>query len=1048
MKSKHIIFITLLFCAYVVNAQNNSITLDGTEEYIELPTGIANHDNFTFEAWVYWEGPTSDTWQRIMDFGNSSTEGNMFITPCADDNYIRFAITPNTYLGENKITSSTPMPLNEWHHIAVTISASGIGTLYLDGIVIGTNNNVMLPSALGNTPNNWLGKSQYVENPYFDGKLDEVRIWTTARTQTEIRANMYTELEGAESGLVAYYKINETQGVSNTTLPCSAATPQNAVLVDMDDENLLTSPAFYGPGNCLEFDGSDDFVACGNLPAGLNDITVEAWVKPDQYGAYNQYIFGEWGTPFRAQFTYNMNIGDDYKINFFNPTFGTQGGGTRISSQTALNDGKWHHVAWVDSADIKFICIDGVKEVSGSSNNAIYDGMISHIGGSNQGTNDNFDGCIDEVRVWNYARSQNDIIENMNKQLTGNETGLIAYYNFNNGNISTLQDFSPNALDGSLQNMEASSDWVDSDAYTTWLNTTSTSWGTAINWSRGSIPDADDNVGIYTNADEYQPVADDNLECNNLVIATATTFEIENSSHRTIHGSVWNIFDTKIKDNAWLSITGSLYMLHNSEIEIYPTAKLDIDKNLHTRYLGLDGTMTIKSDATGTGSLIVDGSSDGNVTFERYFPGGSNAWHTYSAPVNSVSISDSDFDPGTGTENDFYAWYEPEPGIWVNFKNQDGSGDTPSFPTANGGNNFKNGKGYLVAYNQATPTKTIAGDINTDDVEFTLENSGTKKTWTYVTGWNLMGNPFSSAISWTDAISDQSSLLQDAFAYAYDQSAYEGAGNYVYINGSWASQTIASQQGFFVIAQQTANSQPFTFEKDYKTHENSNIYKNKNTQYDIELSLTSDRYMDETTIYVTNNSTTNRDFYDALKLFSFNEKSPGIYSISSDNIKLAVNSLPSLSESTIINLGIKIPETATYTLSANYINTEIVENDLYLEDKFENIYTNLSNGDYTFSSIDGNFDNRFALHFKAVGISESIPNYIKVFSYNNNINIINNDNLTGMVIITNILGQEITSFKLNGNSKQTFKFDAHSGIYIVRTKTNRGNSYSDKMIIK
>ena len=77
MKFKQITFIALLLCTHILYAQNNSITLDGNDEYIDLPSGIANYDNFTFEAWVFWNGPTNEPWQRIFDFGNSSNTGIM-----------------------------------------------------------------------------------------------------------------------------------------------------------------------------------------------------------------------------------------------------------------------------------------------------------------------------------------------------------------------------------------------------------------------------------------------------------------------------------------------------------------------------------------------------------------------------------------------------------------------------------------------------------------------------------------------------------------------------------------------------------------------------------------------------------------------------------------------------------------------------------------------------------------------------------------------------------------------------------------------------------
>ena len=73
------------------------------------------------------------------------------------------------------------------YHIAVTL-AGNAGILYLDGVPVGTNNAITLkPSSLGNTSNNYLGKSQYAD-PYLNGVLDEFRIYTVPLSPIEIAA--------------------------------------------------------------------------------------------------------------------------------------------------------------------------------------------------------------------------------------------------------------------------------------------------------------------------------------------------------------------------------------------------------------------------------------------------------------------------------------------------------------------------------------------------------------------------------------------------------------------------------------------------------------------------------------------------------------------------------------------------------------------------------------------------------------------------------------------------------------------------------------------
>ena len=62
----------------------------------------------------------------------------------------------------------------------------------------------------------------------------------------------------------------------------------------------------------------------------------------------------------------------------------------------------------------------------------------------------NFDGRIDEIRIWNVPREQDDIIATMDTVLSGSETGLVAYYTFNEGSGIILYDQTDNGHNGTL----------------------------------------------------------------------------------------------------------------------------------------------------------------------------------------------------------------------------------------------------------------------------------------------------------------------------------------------------------------------------------------------------------------------------------------------------------------------------------------------------------------------------------------------------------------------------------------------------------------------
>ena len=189
-------------------ARGNMMSFDGSDDYVSmLSNPLSTATALTIETWVY--PITTNTWTRIVDFGDSEGD-NMFLTAFSNLGSPRFAINVNN-TGESIVDAATPLTLNTWTHIAVTLSGT-TATMYINGVQVGQNASFSkTPADLGATVNNWFGRSQY-SDPYLASSLDEVRIWNVARTQTQIRENMHLTLSGGESGLVAYYQFNETTG--------------------------------------------------------------------------------------------------------------------------------------------------------------------------------------------------------------------------------------------------------------------------------------------------------------------------------------------------------------------------------------------------------------------------------------------------------------------------------------------------------------------------------------------------------------------------------------------------------------------------------------------------------------------------------------------------------------------------------------------------------------------------------------------------------------------------------------------------------------------
>lgn len=162
----------------------NAVRLNGDGQYAALPTGIVwNMYDFTFAAWVKLDGPGA--LEHIFDFGTSTT-ANMYLTPRGATSVAQFAITTNGPNAAQRIEGTAPLPAGEWVHVAVTKSAL-VGTLYVNGAQVGQNPNLgIYPARLGNTPNNWIGRSQNPSDPYLSGAVDDFRIYQRGLTAAEL----------------------------------------------------------------------------------------------------------------------------------------------------------------------------------------------------------------------------------------------------------------------------------------------------------------------------------------------------------------------------------------------------------------------------------------------------------------------------------------------------------------------------------------------------------------------------------------------------------------------------------------------------------------------------------------------------------------------------------------------------------------------------------------------------------------------------------------------------------------------------------------------
>lgn len=163
-----------------------AVALDGNDDCVALPPGIvSNLSDFSIAAWVFLNAEQS--WARVFDFGDDRGR-YMFLTPRNRDHKVRFAVSTVYGYNQQVIDGAEALPTGKWVHVAVTLSGR-VGTLYVNGIAVGTNTAIDFPPfRLGITPRNWIGRSQFPNDPYLSGKVDDFRIYDGALTAEEIAA--------------------------------------------------------------------------------------------------------------------------------------------------------------------------------------------------------------------------------------------------------------------------------------------------------------------------------------------------------------------------------------------------------------------------------------------------------------------------------------------------------------------------------------------------------------------------------------------------------------------------------------------------------------------------------------------------------------------------------------------------------------------------------------------------------------------------------------------------------------------------------------------
>lgn len=491
---------------------NSAIDFDGVDDKITTPIIFNStfYANWTIECWAKspsapggslgYDGPMyADNSGIIWNHGTASFRG---------------AGTVQAANGTYFAASFGTLAPNTWYHLAVTydgtlLKAYKNGNLITTTTTTGGMTNGTLPLIMGKHP---------IQAHYWEGTMDNARVWAAALTCEQISERMNNNVL-TETDLISGYTFNEgvTNGsntsltaVQNSVTSTSDATLSGFTLTGTSSNFIASAPFNLPPicvtetasglaANCLSFTGTNDIVVVQNT-VPLTDYTIECNVLLKDLNDQNIIVATDANGTFVST-SHQIKLVNGYFYHYM------YDGNLRIlSSNVSVNINQWYHVSiFVQANNIMGITVNGTTDYYPTAVNTPWQGLTEfRFGGPANGVGD-FNGKLDEVRIWDRVLCYNEIQHYSNCEVTFPSIGLRSVFHFNQGvdgaDNSAINTLSADnsSLVGALLNFGLngnSSNWDDAGII---LNGNSCGAFTAnCNASALDFDGVDDNITLPT----------------------------------------------------------------------------------------------------------------------------------------------------------------------------------------------------------------------------------------------------------------------------------------------------------------------------------------------------------------------------------------------------------------------------------------------------------------------------------------------------------------------------------------------------------------------
>jgi hypothetical protein len=418
----------------------SALSFDGVDDYVEVPGSVSLDITgpITVEAWVY---PRASGVSMVFAGG-----GNQYVLWVQNNNEVRLADTRGNYVD----TDSNVLTLNAWNHVvgvfsgvagdAVTLDNAKI---YINGISKGTHTGGIWDPQTLSVVN--IGR-EVADVFHFNGLIDEVRIYNRALSEEEIRYHYN------RGGPVAYWKFDEGSG---TTAYDST---------ENNNDGTITGPTWTTGkfGTALSFDGVDDYVEVPDSPSLdiTDEITLMAWVKRE---------VSDTTVIFKSGGSLSAGTGSGYKVDITADgmvAFNLRHGSSEdwLVGNTPIPAGEFAHIAVTFDGSMMRVYLNGHLDGEKAGEPAWVNDVNVLIGHKGWRLN-YFNGLIDDVRIYNYARTPDEIRLDYNAGFAARfgptsscdedpgacmDYGLVGYWNMDEGSGTTAYDASGNGNNGTI----------------------------------------------------------------------------------------------------------------------------------------------------------------------------------------------------------------------------------------------------------------------------------------------------------------------------------------------------------------------------------------------------------------------------------------------------------------------------------------------------------------------------------------------------------------------------------------------------------------------